>query len=148
MEGEMYILACDERGTVFRFSRSQSWVYGGFIFELENRNILISTWKSIKETLCQNPNQELKWSHFFVDSADNPLSNKNNIENQISWALQTMFDSKCIVTPISVRVAKDKASEVCFKTTSKGNQVVDYEVLSVAIYAQICAISQDGSWLW
>lgn len=134
----MYIMACDERGSIYRFSKSQSWVYGGLIFKKKHRKALIRVWNSIKTELCGDPDIELKWSHFFTNNPDNPLLNLNNRENQISWALETVFEKKHIITPISTRVPKDRASDICYKVSPKGKQVLDYEVLSVPVYGQFC----------
>ncbi len=132
----MYIMACDERGSIYRFSRTQSWIYGGFIFDIKNRMKISNRWDFIKKELCGSFDKELKWSHFFIINKENPLKTSRNTKDDLCWALEILFKEKLIITPISTRVPKDRASEVCYKTTKKGNQVLDYEVISVGVFSQ------------
>lgn len=73
------ILACDERGSIYRMSKSHSWVYGGFVFEIKNRMKLSKKWMDIKTTICKSSELELKWMHFFCADSSNPLK-KNSIQ--------------------------------------------------------------------
>ncbi len=131
-----YILACDERGTIFRNSKSQTWVYGGFIFKLKNRDILVNKWNFIKDSLCGSSDVEMKWSHFFYKTEESPLKKDIDIEKSLIWALDQIFTTEAKIIPVNIRAVKNELSEVCFRTTPKGNQVLDYEILSVAIYGQ------------
>ncbi len=131
-----YILACDERGTINRNSKSQSWVYGGFVFRLKDRDSLVDRWNSVKYTLCGSSEVEMKWSNFFYKTEESPLKKDINLDESLFWALDQMFDTEVKIYPINTRIVKNKLCEVSFRTTSKGTQVLDYEILSVAIYGQ------------
>lgn len=136
MEKCKYILACDEHGSIFRFTNSKSWIYGGIIFKDRDKHTLTYQWNEIKERLCGNSKIELKWKHFFVQEKDNPLLSQENIDEQLSWALNAIFKFNYIITPVSIRVPKDRASDLCYRTSARENQVLDCEVLSVALYGQ------------
>lgn len=73
---------------------------------------------------------------FFLDIPSNPLRKDENKQEDLIWSLDNLFINSLITAPISMRVRKDKISDVCYRTTTKGNQVLDYEILSVSIYSQ------------
>lgn len=131
-----YILACDERGTIYRNSKSQSWVYGGFIFRLKEKDILVNRWNSIKYSLCGSSDVEMKWSNFFYKTDESPLQKELDLEGSLIWALDQIFTTEIKIVPVNMRAVKSELSEECFRTTLKGNQAIDYEILSVAIYGQ------------
>ena len=131
-----YILACDERGTIYRNSKSQSWVYGGFIFRLKDKDILVNRWNSIKYSLCGSSDVEMKWSNFFYKTEESPLQKELDLEESLFWALDQIFSTGINIVPVNMRAVKNELCEECFRTTLKGNQVIDYEILSVAIYGQ------------
>jgi len=131
-----YILACDERGTIHRNSKSQSWVYGGFIFRLKDKDSIINKWNFIKYSLCRSSDVEMKWSHFFYKTEESPLQKGLNIEESLLWALDQIFTTGIKLIPVNTRTVKNNLCKEGFRTTTKGNQVIDYEILSVAVYAQ------------
>jgi len=131
-----FILACDEHGSIARLSSNKSWLYGGIIFRSIYIHDLTSTWNNIKYKLCGNTEVELKWRDFFLDEKDSPLLSKENIQEQINWAISTLFSSKRLLTPLAVRVPKNRASDLCYKLSSKNNEILDIEVLLIPLYSQ------------
>ena len=134
------ILACDERGSIYRMSKSHSWVYGGFVFEIKNRMKLSKKWMDIKTTICKSSELELKWMHFFCADSSNPLKKEFNSKNTIYWILEELFKESLIITPISIRIPKDRAHGINYRISKKGNKVLDIDLLIFALYGQFASL--------
>ena len=136
-----YILACDERGTTRCSNTTNTWAYGGFIFNIKDKNKILRIWQEIKQNLCENSSAELKWSHFFdgkhQEKIENPLISTNPKEwrNQAIWALDNLFNSNLVI-PLTTYVRKDNASDSVFITNSKGNKILDINVIWVSVLGQ------------
>lgn len=114
MDRNKYILACDERGTMYLDSSRNVRCFGGFIFPLVKENHLVQQWKLVKQALCNSENVELKWSHFFSGPhlrKGSPLPDKDeDIRRLLAVvALKKLFDECDYITMINVVVRKEEA---------------------------------------
>lgn len=132
----MYILACDERGSLLRNSRSRTWTYGGLIFSKGNYSRLISNWNFIKNEICGEDQVELKWSHFFTENKDNPILEKQKKQSSLLWALDQIFQERLIETPLTMRICKDNTDDTYYEISKRGNEILDIDTFIASVYAQ------------
>lgn len=116
MDKNKYILACDERGTMYLNSSRNIRCFGGFIFPLIQENHLIKQWKLVKQALCNSENVELKWSHFFSGPhlrKGNPLPDEDEDFRKLLAvvALKKLFTECDYLSMINVVVKKKEAFE-------------------------------------
>jgi len=135
----MYIMAVDEHGTINWPSRTKTFTYGGFVFKETDKQEITNQWLRIKTELCGSPDVELKWSHFFISDDQSPLLSLNDRRKQLLWALNDLFMGEYYIAPITQRIRKDQAGKECFKLSSKGNTILDKDILNVGIIGQFAS---------
>jgi hypothetical protein len=129
MVDEMFILACDDRGTTkWPGDSSKTWGIGGLIVAKTDYDAVCAAWRRVKVELCGKTTPELKWNHFFpgLHQKLNPLSSKdpNERREQAGWALESLLSS-AEVFPVNMYVKKDQVSSVAVTRAASGQAVVD-----------------------
>jgi len=139
-----YILACDERGTMYLNSSRNARCFGGFIFPNLKINHLIQQWKHIKQVLCDSDRVELKWSHFFSGphlKKGSPLPDEDeDFQRGLAViALQEIFTKCDYLTMVNVVVKKkeafDKHKELLYFLQDDGRYRLKNEIFYGGIFA-------------